>query len=101
MILKTIQIARLILLVNFALGSVSWANCSNASLNGTYGFLHSGIGPSGTPTTGVSSITFDSTTGTYKGKDIASHNGVIDAGRLTATYAVAHNCTVEAIAIRL
>ena len=98
MIFKTLQIARLILFANFALGSVAWANCSNASLSGSYGFLHSGTGPSGTPTTGVSSIRFDSTTGTYKGKDIASHNGVIDTGSLTATYTVANDCTVEAIA---
>lgn len=98
MIFKALQIAGLIVFANFALGSVSWANCSNASLSGTYGFLHSGIGPSGTPTMGVSSITFDPTTGTYKGKDTASHNGLIDTGFLTATYTVAHDCTVEATA---
>jgi hypothetical protein len=106
MISKTFRIAQITVLASFALSSAAWATdtatdwaaCSNASLSGTYGFLHSGIGPSGTPTTGVSSITFDSTTGTYKGKDIASHNGVIDTGSLTATYAVASNCTVEATA---
>ena len=98
MISKALQIARLIVFANFALCSVGWATCSNASLSGTYGFLHSGIGPSGNPTTGVSSITFDSTTGTYSGRDIASHNGVIDTGYLTATYAIAPNCTVEATA---
>jgi hypothetical protein len=98
MISKTLHIARLIIFANFALCSVGWATCSNASLHGTYGFLHTGIGPTGTPTTGVSSLTFDSTTGTYKGKDIASHNGVIDTGSLSATYAVASDCTVEATA---
>jgi hypothetical protein len=98
MISKTLQIARLVVFANFALSSVGWATCSNASLSGTYGFLHSGIGPSGTPTTGVSSITFDSTAGTYKGTDVASHNGVLDTGFLTATYAVASNCTVKATA---
>jgi hypothetical protein len=98
MISKTFRITGMIVLTNFALSSVGWATCSNASLSGTYGFLHSGIGPSGAPTAGVSSITFDSTTGTYKGKDVASHNGVIDTGSLTATYAVASNCTVEATA---
>jgi hypothetical protein len=98
MISKTLHIAGLIVFANVALSSVAWATCTNASLNGTYGFLHSGIGPSGTPTTGVSSLTFDSTTGTYKGNDTASHNGVIDTGFLTATYAVASDCTVEATA---
>ena len=102
MIFQTIRIAPMVVLASFALSSAAratdWAACSNASLSGTYGFLHSGIGPSGNPTTGLSSITFDSTTGTYKGKDVASHNGVIETGFLTATYAVASNCTVEATA---
>ncbi len=98
MISKTLHIAQSIVIANFALSSVAWATCSNASLSGTYGFLHTGIGPSGTPTTGVTSITFDSTTGTYKGRDTASHNGVIDTGSLNATYAVAPDCTVQATA---
>ncbi len=44
MISKTLRIARMIVLATFALSSAAWAaTCSNASLSGTYGFLHAGI----------------------------------------------------------
>ena len=43
MISKTFCIARMIVLASFALSSAAWAaTCSNASLSGTYGFLHGG-----------------------------------------------------------
>ena len=96
MISKTFRIAGMIVLGSFVLSSGAGATCSNASLSGTYGFLHSGTAGDGTPTTGVSQLTFDSTTGTYTGEDTASHNGVIGTEPLTATYAVASNCTVTA-----
>ena len=44
----------------------------------------------------MSQVTFDSTTGTYTGEDTASLDGVISTEPLTATYAVASNCTVTA-----
>jgi hypothetical protein len=47
--------------------------------------------------TGVSQVTFDSTTGTYTGEDTSSHDGVI--ATVTGTYTVASNCTVAAIAL--
>ena len=95
MISKTFRIARMIVLASFALSSAAWATCSNASLNGTYGFLHGGTS-NGTPIAGLSQLTFDSTTGTYAGEDTQSHDGVITTAPLTATYAVASNCTVRA-----
>jgi hypothetical protein len=65
LISKTFRIARMIVLASFALSSAAWAaTCSNASLSGTYGLLH-GTAMDGTPTTAVSQLTFDSTTGTY------------------------------------
>jgi hypothetical protein len=97
MIPKPFRIARMIVLASFALSSAAGAaTCSNASLSGTYGFLHGGTDSAGAPTTGVSQVTFDSTTGTYTGEDTSSHDGVITTDPVTATYAVASNCTVTA-----
>jgi hypothetical protein len=48
MISKTCCIARMIVLASFALSSAAWAaTCSNASLSGTYGFLHGGTDRAG------------------------------------------------------
>jgi hypothetical protein len=95
MISKTFRIARMIALASFALSSAAWAaTCSNASLSGTYGFLHDGTDSNGAPATAaVSQITFDSTTGTFTVETTASHGGVIATESLTGTYAVASNCT--------
>jgi hypothetical protein len=84
-----------VVLASFALSSAAWAaTCSNASLSGTYGFLHDGTDSSGTPATAaVSQLTFDSTTGTFTGETTASHDGVIVTDSLTGTYGVASNCT--------
>jgi hypothetical protein len=97
MISQTFRIARMIVLASFALSSAAWAaTCSNASLSGTYGLLHGGTDAAGQPTTAISQLTFDSTTGTYTGEDTASHDGVITTVPITATYAVASNCTGRA-----
>jgi|HubBroStandDraft_1064217.scaffolds.fasta_scaffold54889_3 hypothetical protein len=95
MISKTCRIARMIVLASFALSSAAWAaTCSNASLSGTYGFLHDGTDSNGTPATAaVSQVTFDSTTRTFTGETTASHDGVIATEPLTGTYVVASNCT--------
>jgi hypothetical protein len=89
MISKTFRIAQMIVLASFALSSAAWATdsatdsatdwatdsatdwatCSNASLSGTYGFLHDGTDSNGTPTSAaVTQLTFDSTTGTFTGE---------------------------------
>jgi hypothetical protein len=85
----------MIVLASFALSSAAWAaTCSNASLSGTYGFLHLGTDSNGTPATAaVSQVKFDSTTGTFTGVTTASHDGVIATQSLTGIYAVAPNCT--------
>ena len=94
MISKMFRIALTIVLASFALGSAAGATCSNASLSGTYGFLHGGTDSNGAPTSAaVSQITFDPTTGTFTGETTASHDGVIVTLPLTGTYAVASNCT--------
>jgi len=95
MISKTFRIARMIVLASFAFSSAAWAaTCSNASLSGTYGFLHDETDSSGTPfTAAVSQITFDSTNGTFTVETTASHDGVIATESLTGIYAVASNCT--------
>lgn len=94
MIPKTFPIAFTIVLTSFALSSTSGATCSNASLSGTYGFLHDGTNSSGAPSTAaVSQLTFDATTGTFTGVTTASHDGVIAMASLTGNYTVASNCT--------
>jgi hypothetical protein len=95
MVSKMFRIARMIVLASFALSSAAWAaTCSNASLSGTYGFLHDGTDSNGAPSSAaVSQITFDSTTGTFTGETKASHDGVIAAFSFAGTYAIASNCT--------
>jgi hypothetical protein len=91
---KTFRIARMIVLASFALSSAAGATCSNASLSGTYGFLHDGTDSNGTPSSAaVSQITFDSTTGTFTGWTKASHDGVITTFSFAGIYAIASNCT--------
>jgi hypothetical protein len=92
---KMFRIALAIVLASFGLDSAAWAaKCSNASLSGTYGFLHDGTDSNGTPATAaVTQVTFDSTTGTFTGETTASHDGVIVKESLTGTYAIASNCT--------
>jgi hypothetical protein len=97
MISKAFRIGRMIVLASFVLSTAAWAaTCSNASLSGTYGFLHVGVDSHGAPAAAVTTLTFDSTTGTYKGEDLENIGGVIVPSSLTATYAVAENCTVTA-----
>src|SRR5580698_2485472 len=75
---KSFRIAQMIVLASFALSPAALAQCSNASLSGTYGFLHDGTDSNGTPTSAaVTQLTFDSTTGTFTGENTASHDGVI------------------------
>ena len=95
MISKTFRIARMIVFASFALSSTAWGvTCSNASLSGTYGFLHDGTDSSGTPATAaVSRITFHSATGTFTVETTASHDGVIATESLTGIYTLASNCT--------
>jgi hypothetical protein len=93
MISNTLRIASLIVLATFALSSAAGATCSNASLSGTYGFLHDGTDSNGTPASAaVTQITFDSATGTFTGEQTASHDGVIVTESVTGTYTIASNC---------
>ncbi len=97
MISATFSIARTIVLASLALGSAAWAaTCSNASLSGTYGFLHGGTNSNGLPIAGLTQVRFNSSAGTYIGEDLTSIDGVIELLPVTATYAVAPNCTVVA-----
>lgn len=88
---------------SFALSSAAGAaheaesaseRCANASLSGTYGFLHGGVDNNGAPNSAaVSQLTFDSTTGSFTGRTTASHDGVITTFSFVGTYAIASNCT--------
>jgi hypothetical protein len=94
MVSKMCRIVSMIVLASFAFSSAAWAaTCSNASLSGTYGFLHDGTDSNGAPATAaVTQITFDSTTGTFTGEQTASHDGVIVTESVTGMYTVASNC---------
>jgi len=94
MISKTFRIVGMIVLASFALSSAAVATCSNASLSGTYGFLHGSTDSNGAPiSAAVSQLTFDSTTGTFTGETTASHDGVITTFSFTGAYAIASDCT--------
>jgi hypothetical protein len=93
----SLRIALTIVLASFTLSSAARAaTCSNASLSGTYGFLHAGVDSHGAPAAAVTQLTFDSTTGTYTGEDLENIDGVLTISSLTAKYAVARNCIVTA-----
>ncbi len=101
MISKMFRFTLAIAVASLALGSAGRAmaesrfqQCSNASLSGTYGFVHDETDGSGAPfTAAVTQITFDSKTATFTGQTTASHDGVIATESLTGTYTVASNCT--------
>jgi hypothetical protein len=95
MVSKMFGITSAILLASLALSSTVWAApCSNASLSGSYGFLHLSTDSTGLPASAaVAQITFDPTTSTFTGEQIASHDGVIVTSPVTGTYTIAANCT--------
>lgn len=92
---KIFRIARMIVVATLGLSSAAWATtCSNASLSGTYGFLHDSTDSNGAPSSAaITQITFDPSTGTFTGVSTASHDGVIVTDTITGTYAIASNCT--------
>jgi hypothetical protein len=83
----------MIVLAAFAFSSAAWANCSNASLSGTYGFMPGGTAVTGLPTTSVGQISFDPTKGTFSSVTTASLDGVITTESVPGKYAIASNCT--------
>lgn len=91
---KIFRVATMIVLASFALGSAAWAACSNSSVTGVYGYLGGGTDSSGTPTATLLQLTFDSSTGKFSGTGTTSHDGAIETGSISGTYAVASNCTV-------
>jgi hypothetical protein len=95
MISKTIRIAVVLVLAAFALSTAARAaNCSNASLSGTYGFLHDSTDSTGaSDAAAVTQITFASTTGTFTGETTTSHEGVIATASLSGTYTIDSDCT--------
>jgi hypothetical protein len=97
MISKTLGIASIIVLAMFVFSSAATATCSNASLSGTYGFLHDGTdstSSTGAPATAaITQITFDPATGTFTGQSTASHEGAIATSSVTGTYTIAPDCT--------
>jgi hypothetical protein len=94
MISKIFRIAVMTFLVSLAVRPAAGAACSNASLSGTYGFLHGTTDSTGVPNSGaVSQITFDPTSGTFAGETTTSRDGVISSLPLSGTYAIASNCT--------
>jgi hypothetical protein len=93
MISKMHRIALTVVLASFALGSAAWATCSNASVTGIYGFLGGGTDSNGTPTATLLQLTVDSSKGMFTGTGTSSHDGAIETGSVSGTYAVDSNCT--------
>jgi hypothetical protein len=101
MISKMFRVTFAIAVASLALGSAGRAlaesqiqSCSNASLSGTYGFVHDETDSNGAPfTAALTQIIFDSKTATFTGHTTASHDGVIATESVSGTYTVASNCT--------
>ena len=94
MVSKIFRIAPIIVLASLGLSSAAWATCSNASVNGIYGFLISGTNASGNPVRILGQAAFNSTTATFKGEETGSINGgTFPFVSISGTYAVASNCT--------
>lgn len=92
------------LLISFGIWatSASAQSCSNATLNGEYGFTITGqilTGPKAGPATGVALTHFDGA-GTLTQEDFVVHNGVAPSGFQTGesgTYTVNSDCTGSAV----
>ncbi len=91
---KIFRTAPMIVLAGIALSSAAWGKCSNSSMSGIYGYLGGGTDSDGTPTASLIQFTFDSSAGTFTGTITISHDGAIETGSISGTYAVASNCTV-------
>lgn len=84
-------LATLVFAGMIAVGS-SAAVCSNATLNGVYGVLSSGLDGAGEPATSISQFTADGA-GNITGLVTKSKDGTIFNYTSTGTYSIAKNCT--------
>ena len=84
-------LAVLLFATMIAVGSASAASCSNATLNGVWGFTFAGSG-NGTVATTVGQISFDGK-GSESGSQTQSVGGTIKTSTFSGTYSVAKNCT--------
>jgi len=75
-----------------AVGSASAGSCSDATLNGVWGYTSSGFGGDGTPRAAVGQATADGN-GNITGSETKSKDGTILTVTFTGTYSVAKNCT--------
>lgn len=75
--------------------AASAATCSNASINGTYGILSTGLDGSLQPATGINQVTVDGN-GNATGVATKSLNGTIVQYTFTGTYQINKNCTGKA-----
>jgi hypothetical protein len=66
--------------------------CSNATLNGAYGYHHGRVGGPGNPTTVVGQIIADGL-GNLSGSYTLSRDGNVSTGTFTGTYSISKNCT--------
>jgi len=84
--------ATLVFMTMVAVGSASAGTCSNATLNGVWGYVSSGFGGDGTPRALVGQATSDGK-GNLSGTETKSKDGTILTVTFTGTYSVAKNCT--------
>lgn len=72
------------------------ATCSNATLNGVYGILSTGLNGALLPASSISRIVLDGA-GNATGTKIKSNDGTIVSYTMTGTYQINSNCTGTAV----
>ena len=78
-----------------AVPAASAATCSNASINGVYGVLSSGLNGSGQPASSVDRVSVNGA-GSLSGSSSKSIDGQIVTYTFTGTYTINKNCTGNA-----
>lgn len=86
----------IVFLMMLCCGSVAFANedapCTNATLNGAYGFLRNGHAVADSYITAVGVVTLD-TIGNMTGHEALSTNGIFSHADIQETYAINADCT--------
>lgn len=86
----------IVFMVILCCASIAFANddapCTNATLNGAYGFLRNGHAVADSYITAVGVVTFD-TTGNLSGHETLGTNGVFSHADIQETYAINADCS--------
>src|ERR1700687_1298632 len=90
--MKSTQLVVLVLALGLVMSALPSGACSNATIQGSYGFLLTGVNSSGKLAAVVGQITADGHGG-LTGSETMSNNGVINSNvALTGSYSINSNC---------